>query len=482
MSTSDSLEISSETVPLATAHPIILTEPVPQHPYMASNGRSNIHNDAYMTDSYDVSGPLGGSLSIRKAILGGLPATITFDTTGRLNALAISPTGKRRLALLDPGTLRVLAINDELIPGKDTGGDFGGGGYFYLDQQDRLVIPTVDLTVMIIEVMDAGGASEFQAVKTYDLSTAIKEAHGDSFEEDESIQSALPDGENNLWFVTKYGVVGTVLLNDDPDGASILTYNLVDPDSGAQERIGNSFAVDPHGDIYIVSDHALYSFRLGASGPQVVWREAYDRGTRQKPGQTNFGSGTTPTLSDYDGKQFVAITDNADPQMHVLVYRREADYTGPRLICQQPVFQDNAGCTENSLIGANKSLIVENNYGYAEIKTTSGSGTTGYSGVSRVDFDPDGGGGQVVWTNNSSVPSVVSKLSLASGLIYTYTKKPSGWYFTAINFYDGSTVFEVLTGVSNLVNNHYAGLYLGPDGRAYVGVLEGVVSIALKED
>ena len=51
ISTSDSLEIHYETVPLATAHQIIMTETVPQHPYMAANGRSNIHNDAYMIDS-----------------------------------------------------------------------------------------------------------------------------------------------------------------------------------------------------------------------------------------------------------------------------------------------------------------------------------------------------------------------------------------------------------------------------------------------
>ena len=31
----------------------------PRHPFMAANGRSNIHDDAYMTDTYAGSGPLG---------------------------------------------------------------------------------------------------------------------------------------------------------------------------------------------------------------------------------------------------------------------------------------------------------------------------------------------------------------------------------------------------------------------------------------
>ena len=30
---------------------------VPRHPFMAPNGKSNIHNDAYMTDSYTRGGP-----------------------------------------------------------------------------------------------------------------------------------------------------------------------------------------------------------------------------------------------------------------------------------------------------------------------------------------------------------------------------------------------------------------------------------------
>ncbi|RME21037.1 MAG: hypothetical protein D6806_15395, partial [Deltaproteobacteria bacterium] len=31
--------------------------PIPQHPHMAPNGRSNMHDDAYMTDTYEREGP-----------------------------------------------------------------------------------------------------------------------------------------------------------------------------------------------------------------------------------------------------------------------------------------------------------------------------------------------------------------------------------------------------------------------------------------
>lgn len=72
-----------------------------------------------------------------------------------------------------------------------------------------------------------------------------------------------------------------------------------------------------------------------------------------------------------------------------------------------------------------------------------------------------------MWTNESeSIPALITKMSLATGLIYTYTK-PKGpaatdpWYLTAIDFETGETVWKILAGLGVLYNNHYAGAYLG---------------------
>ena len=40
---------------------------IPQHPFMARNGASNIHNDAYQTDAYAVPGPRGGYIIVKDA-------------------------------------------------------------------------------------------------------------------------------------------------------------------------------------------------------------------------------------------------------------------------------------------------------------------------------------------------------------------------------------------------------------------------------
>ena len=138
---------------------------------------------------------------------------------------------------------------------------------------------------------------------------------------------------------------------------------MIDPATGEAkthdlgEVVQNSFAVGDKSDVYIVSEAALYRFQADASGaPVVKWRKVYENTGEQKPGQVSAGSGTTPTLH---GDNWVSITDNADP-MNVVVYRRG----GGREICRQPVFEQGAGSTDNSLIGAGHSIVVENNYGY----------------------------------------------------------------------------------------------------------------------
>src|SRR2546425_1803767 len=331
----------------APATPRPVSAPVvPQHPSMAPNGRSNIHDDPYQTDTYGGGGPLGGSpevLSTQQTAGGG---SLPFAPAGRIVPICVGIEGPR-LAIFDPATLDLLAVFP--LPPRSAGGggvfsDFSGGGYFYLDDQDRAVIPTNSHQIWVVGETTTALGPAFELVRVYDLATVVEPIEG--------IISCLPDWSGLLWFVTVNALVGTV----DPASSAVQTMRL------AGEAIGNSFAVDETGGVFIVSDHALYRFDADAMRePVVTWREEYDRGTRLKPGQTNFGSGTTPTLM---GTSWVAITDNADPQMHVVVYWRAASIAGPRLLWAVPVFGDGKGATENSLIGNHRSLLVENNYGY----------------------------------------------------------------------------------------------------------------------
>jgi hypothetical protein len=100
-------------------------------------------------------------------------------------------------------------------------------------------------------------------------------------------------------------------------------------------------------------------------------------------------------------------------------------------------------------------------------------------GIERVDLDGDGSGCHTVWKSEERAPSVVPKLSLANGLIYTYTKDPQpddedAWYLTVLSFRTGDTIYRRLSGGGLGYNNNFAPVSIGPDGTAYVGVLGGL--------
>jgi hypothetical protein len=115
------------------------------------------------------------------------------------------------------------------------------------------------------------------------------------------------------------------------------------------------------------------------------------------------------------------------------------------------------------------------------VLATENGGSTA-PGLERVEIDPKGGC-HTVWHSTERAPSVVPKISLGAGLVYTYTKQPrtdgkDAWYFTALDFRDGHTVYKRLGGEGLGYNNNYAPVTLGPDGTAYVGVLGGLLELA----
>ncbi|AYF73497.1 hypothetical protein D7D52_06075 [Nocardia yunnanensis] len=448
----------------AVAQPIPGVPAVPQHPGLAPNGDSGIHGDGWMSDTYTRPGPLGHNTRVDSLLLGDECGSLTFDHAGRI--VATCPGLHPGLFLIDPATMTVLGSTP--LPGRGTAellkpgafSSFGGGAYFYLDNQDRAVVGANDGHVRVYAETPA--ADGFTLEHDYDLTGSLRAG--------ESLNSVLPDSTGRLWFVARTdGLVGTL----DPETGAVQVIRLGD---GAEGEIENSFAVGVEGDVYIATNRELLRFDAGPGGePAITWRVTYANSGQHKPGQVDDGTGTTPTVLPGG---YVAITDNADP-MNVVVYRTAPD-AARREVCSVPVFAKSAGNTENSLIGAGNSLIVENNYGYSGPDATLGGKTT-TPGFARIDIDPDGNGCHRVWSNDVvAAPSVVAKLSLATGLIYTYTKGSEvtdPWYWTALDFRTGNLVWQRKSGSGPLYNNNYAGIALGPDGAAYLGVLGGLISL-----
>src|SRR5438309_6451119 len=127
------------SVPQFVGHPAtpkpISAGSIPQHPHMATNGKSNIHADAYMTDSYTWGGPLGKDVQVSSTFQSADCASLTFDSAGRLVTICVGLEGPR-LMMFDPASLETLGQLS--LPPRDPAcgssvfTDFSGGGYFYL--------------------------------------------------------------------------------------------------------------------------------------------------------------------------------------------------------------------------------------------------------------------------------------------------------------------------------------------------------------
>ena len=452
--------------------------PIPQHPFMAANRGNNMHCDAFMSDAYEAAGPVGVGTRVSSRTQGfGGYGTITFDRRGRLVAVYSNGRGFQ-LELMDPLTLEELASHPLpsrpwywLLQGVLPWEYIGAGMYFYLDDQDRAIVPTTRNTIQVVRT--PGGGGDFELVREYDLSDHVvpmRWPHRDS------VAWVLPDwGGDYYWYATTGGIVGTV--NTETGAIQKISLDA--------EIIENSFAVAEDG-VYIVSDFALYRFSQDGTGEIAIdWRTEYDRGPGQKPGHITRGSGTSVSLlGGADG--MVAITDNAEPQIHLLFVRR----SDGAVVCRAPLFEEGRSGTDISAVCFEQadaagdgtgvySAIVENNWGHHTFPNSQPE-----PGLTRVDLVRQADGSyrcEEVWAN--PVRGIcVFKLSFGSGLVYTYWRgadcPDTPWYLTAVDFDSGETVFRKRAGTGLGYNNWAGALFLHPDdGIAYSTTIFGLVMI-----
>lgn len=464
----------------APAKPHPLAPPgVPQNPFLAPNPFNYVHNDPWMSDTYDVAGPLGREPEALSSTLIDArfdPASVAymcgavmFDRLGRL-VMSCGEPGFWGLALVDPESLEVLAHAH--LAGTYDFNKIVATGYVFLNNRDQVVLPSFENKIQVRTTSASPGHPAFDLVSEYDFSAYV--LPGDN------VNGLMVDWQGRVWFVVRNaGTVGVV----NPVTGSIKVLSL-------DGSITNSFAMDRDA-AYIVTTKWMYRIKLGPDGtPQVAWKEGYQNIGIIKPGQLSAGSGTTPTVLD-NGK-YVAITDNAD-QMHVVVYRTDErlDPGENRIVCEVPVFKEGEGADDNSLMGSGRSLIVFNNYGWdLNISMYEHRSPPSKPGIARVDIDPNGKGcnnNQPVWKNDGvTVMDEGMKLSTRTGLIYVVTRKYdtvgyespglSVFYLSAIDFRTGEVVWERLMGTGWNFDG-FSALYLGPNGTAYIPQYGGLIAI-----
>lgn len=447
---------------------------IPQHPYMANNVGNNMHSDAYMSDTHAAVGPAGYNLEILSRTQGfGGYGTIAFDRSRRLIAVYSNGRGFQ-LEMMDANTLEELASYDLparspffLLEGILPWEYIGAGMYFYLDEQDRAIVPTTRNTIQVIRASQTGETASFTLEREYDLSNHVVSM---TWPAQDSVAWVLPDWEGaHYWYATTQGMIGTVAM----DTGQVNTMRL------QGEIIENSFAVGQEG-VFIISDYALYRLDHDGNGNiQVDWRLPYDRGPAKKPGHITRGSGTSVTLlGSLDG--FVSVTDNAEPQINLLFVRREDGSE----VCRMPLFSEGKSGTDITTIGFEHtpdsglySVIVENNWGRHFFPLAFPE-----PGITRIDLvrQPDGSYQcEQVWTSVERNLGVF-KMSLGNGLIYLYFREGqfpfSRWYFTTLDFQTGNTVYKQLAGTGIGYNNWAGAIFIHPKGeKVYSTSIFGLV-------
>jgi hypothetical protein len=490
----------------AQAHPTA-NSGVPQNPLLAPNPFNGVHFDAWNSDVADIAGPLGRDPDILSStfaaartnpqfpewIFACLP--IIFDSHGRVITVCFSPT-EATVVLTDPDTLEVLDYYPlgvrEGSPYLETGRQellmSMGGIYSYLDARDRFTVAAQGNQIITLIEGGSEESPELQVDQAYsfDLSQVVTDPVS-------LLAGAMLDSQGRIWFTTAGGVGTPPRVHVLNPAKSTYPYTDVKMKSlplGDGEFIRNTFALAKTGvdrsAAYIVTTEKMYRIEAGADDtPYEVWSEPYDTIHKLRDGQYELGSGTSPTILG-EGR-YVAITDNAE-QLQVVVFRTDEplDPNEERIVCEKEVFDfpgGGYGALSNSLVGSRLSLIASNNYGYWFDWRTGRLFSPSAPGLERIDIDPDGKGCTKVWTNQEIATTTSPRLSTRTGLIYTmaraYDKNKDVYvyYWTALDFLTGATVWQKMAGTGSMFDSFYPALGIGPNGALYYGGYGGFMKI-----
>lgn len=386
-----------------------------QNPYLGINSLATMHGDAQSSDATPFAGPgdpgVGGSWKVTFTNHWAACPTILAGQDGYIQALMTQFLGsdakvrKPKLAIIEPASGAQLGAME--IPT----GALLGGVYAYLDAGSNLVM--VDGTNALTWISHSQDGMKVWVSRRIDLTDAMK------LEPKDHVVGIVPDWHGRIWVASERGVVGLI----DPKRNVVRLTKL--QQYSPTERIDNSISACPQG-VSIITSHGIYM--LGAdvstSKPRIIWSHSYDRGTKQKPGQLSHGSGATATFFGPNGSDYVMLSDNADRQEKLIVYR-SADGSAAG---EGPLFTPGASGTENSMIGVQNSIVGACTFGYPYVQypdTKPAYRAQVAPGMERWDVNDDASGITLKWRNNGIYSAAVPRLSTADNLIYT-CERPRG--------------------------------------------------------
>jgi len=479
---------------------------LPRNPGMAENDRSGGHQDSYCSDSVGLSGPVSGELRVIKQFnpYGFIPI-MACNSGNQMTGVALSyEDATYRLVVFDKD-LRILSATEtaDFVPASF------GGGYFFMDKDDNSVV-VGENRMKCFPTANVEARDEVYELEPLWVSDDIVRLVTQS-DAPNSLYATLPLWDagrpNTYWcllaghYDVNTGVLGSpayialVEIVPDPSQPGGCTTRLIDRMELSRQWNNNTFAVDEDGAYFVTNGldergacnqgllHAV-SFDEESSSIVSRWTAPYRNSGLLKTGSKNIGSGTTPTiLQDEAGHKMVAIADNDNPRINVLV----VSHADGSPVAEVPVFSPMRGTAEASLIGVNRSIVVENNFGHTT-NIPESQWVENEPGLSLVEIDPPYpySSARVVWESDRTSFFAMSMLARESGIVFAHTGDWSdavsategGMYFvSALDSWDGRVVWRIPLGRGWEYCHEFGGIYFNREGSLYVGTNAYLFSI-----
>lgn len=419
---------------------------------------ATMHSGSGSSDATELSGPGNGPISVDAVDVGAVCPAILMGTDEVPVALCTRIIDLRPVVLLLDPTSGAVLTSLEL----KKGGLFGGV-YAYVDNTDRLVLVEGDSNLAWISHTQLDGRWRLQIDATTSLAEVIRPG--------DTVTSLAPDFGGGVWFATEAGTIGFA------KSGSVKSVSVA-------ERVANSISTSPEG-VAVATEEALYMFSANSDGePEQLWRLEYDRGPARKPGQLSWGTGSTPTFfGPGDGNEYLAIIDNADPEVHLIVVRAKGPKAG-EILCSPTVFMSGGPGSENSPIGWGRSVVAASTYGYEYPRLPDGAGVSKpdkaefVGGLTRVDVSDDAKSCDVVWDSNLR-SMAVPHLSTADDQIVTISQPELGgsYSYAVVDFDSGITTAEIDLGEAARDPIQLAGT-IGPSRVLWQGTVGTVLRIS----
>ncbi|KEQ14076.1 hypothetical protein [Endozoicomonas numazuensis] len=143
------------------------------------------------------------------------------------------------------------------------------------------------------------------------------------------------------------------------------------------------------------------------------------------------------------------------------------------------MFKPGKSFLDNTMVGYDKSLIVQNNFGGAFYELVEYE-----PGLARVDVRDDYSDCDTIWENYTVSSQTPPRLSTGDGHVYQYSRKMGtpedvhAWYLSAHDFETGAVSSELFVASGERADNPMLSIDFMPENVMVSGVRNGILILS----